>query len=112
MILLRSRYLGIGVALLFFFYPGKAAAGCHTDCSFAFPNSHSDCLTCGFRALSNVTCYRSDCNSCDTLDCSAALPRQADQWASNVISDKSCPASSKPVSTVRVVKVQKLAARG
>ena len=112
MVLLRSRYLYIGVALLFFFYPGKAKAGCHTDCSLTFPKSPSDCLTCGFRALSNVTCYRSDCNSCDTLDCSVALPHPADQWASSATGDESCPLSIKPVSTVRIVKVQRLAARG
>jgi hypothetical protein len=109
----RKRYPWIGVALLLFLNAGRVvAAGCHTDCVITWG---PDCQNCGFRALSNVTCYRGSCDSCDTFYCGVSLPSRADQWASGVTSPDACsaPASqAAPVSTVRIVKIQRLAARG
>jgi hypothetical protein len=110
MVLVRSRFLWIGIALLLFLHPGTPAfAGCHTDCSLNSP--FGSCLNCGFRAFSEVTCYRSSCDACDTLSCEASLPSTNDQWASG-ISSGSCSAPATPVAKVRIVKVQHPAARG
>jgi len=110
MTLTGFRRLWIGVALLLFLHPGNAAfAGCHTDCSLADP--FGDCVKCGFRALSDVVCYRSSCDACDTLSCEAALPSSTDQWASD-ISSGSCSAPVMPVAKVRIIKVQHPATRG
>jgi hypothetical protein len=111
MALSRSRSLWIGVGLFVLLHPGAAMAGCHTDCSLTFPQSPHGCLTCGFRALSDVTCYRMDCDSCDTLSCTATLPSQGELWASNAVGDGGCPLAVPPVSTVKVLRVQRLASR-
>lgn len=115
MSLVRSRSLHpwIGVALFLFLGSGRAeAAGCHTDCSLK--SLFSDCATCGFRAVSDVICVRRDCDTCDTFSCLAALPSEADQWASSDTSLNACSAatSATAVSVVRIVKVQRMAARG
>ena len=103
-----ARFLWIGVALLLVLHPREAAAvgGCHTDCAISW----GPCLSCGFRAVSNVLCYRSSCDACDTLSCDAALPAQGDRWAADFARPEVCPAS--PVSRMRIVRVQRLAARG
>ena len=108
----RVLSLAIGVVLFFGLFSGSgSAAGCHTDCSLTFPTMPNPCLTCGFRALSNVLCFRRDCDTCDTVDCGLLLPAMVDQWASGVARSEGCAATSAPTSTVRVLKVQRLAAR-
>src|SRR4051794_10349953 len=104
----RSRLCGCVVVALLLLHPGKAAA-CHTDCSLS--NPFGDCLTCGFRALSNVLCYRSSCDACDTLDCGQALPPQTAR-SSGVTSSEVCTAPGNPASAVRIVRVQRQVARG
>ena len=108
MALLRSRYLWIVVALLLC-WPGTAAAGCHTDCSLRDP--FGPCLNCGYRVFSDVMCYRSSCDACDTIDCGVALPSRQDQWASGATGSESCLMAVAPASRVKIVKVQRLAAR-
>lgn len=106
MTLMRSRLLWVAVALLLFLNSGEAM-GCHTDCSLTVPRLPNPCLTCGFRALSNVACSRSSCDACDTVDCGEIAPSRT----SNLMSE-ACSVPVTPVSTLRIVKVQRLGARG
>jgi hypothetical protein len=105
----RSRCSGLVVVALLLLHPGKAVA-CFTDC--VLTSAFGDCLTCGFRAVSEVTCHRSSCDSCDTLDCGEALPPQATPRNSGLISSASCAAPSIPISVVKIVRVQRPVARG
>lgn len=112
MAFMRSRYLWIGALLFLALDPGAAMAGCHTDCSFTFPTNPYPCLTYSFTAFSNSLCYRSSCDACDALDCTVSMPSQGDLWASSSAGPTGCPAPGFPVSTLRVVRVERLPSRG
>lgn len=108
----RFRWsLWLGVTMFLFLSPGKAtAAGCRTDCKL-FP-LFPDCLTCGYRAFSDVMCFRISCDSCDTLSCTASLLSPADQWATSVTDREGCSERVKTAPMSKILKVQQLAARG
>lgn len=108
-ICLRFRTLCIGVALLLALNSVPAeAAGCHSVCE---PKFWPDCMGCSFVAFQRIMCIRASCGQCAEEYCFVAMPSQGDQWAAKTIRQEACTAPLAPVPTLKIVKVQRLAAR-